>query len=64
MNIYLFELKAQLKSFLIWTAVIVLALILLMAGMYPVFYESLDDITAMLKNFPPACGFAANQLGI
>lgn len=57
MNIYIFELKAQAKSFLIWTLVIVLFLVIFMAGIYPVFNDSLDDITAMLQNFPPA--FAA-----
>jgi ABC-2 type transport system permease protein len=53
MNIYLFELKAQAKSFLIWTIVIVFFLIIFMGAMYPVFYDSMDDITAMLQNFPP-----------
>jgi ABC-2 type transport system permease protein len=53
MNILLFELKAQLKSFVIWSAVIILTLIALMSGMYPVFYDSLELVTDMLKNFPP-----------
>lgn len=54
MNIYLFEVKAQARSFLIWTLVLVFFLVIFMVGIYPVFYDSLDDITAMLQNFPPA----------
>lgn len=57
MNIYLFELKAQAKAFLAWTLVLVFFLVIFMSGIYPVFYSSLDVITAMLNNFPPA--FAA-----
>jgi ABC-type transport system involved in multi-copper enzyme maturation permease subunit len=57
MNIYVFELKAQAKIFLVWTLVLIFFLVIFMAGIYPVFYDSLDDITAMLQNFPPA--FAA-----
>lgn len=53
MNIFLFELKAQLKSFVIWSAVIILTLAALMAGLYPVFYDSFDVVTELLKNFPP-----------
>jgi ABC-2 type transport system permease protein len=53
MNIFMFELKAQLKNFIIWTAAIILLLVVLMSGLYPVFNDSLVDIIAMLKNFPP-----------
>lgn len=57
MNIYLFELKAQLRSFLIWTAGILAILFAFMSGIYPAFYDSLDIVMEALENFPPA--FAA-----
>lgn len=57
MNIYLFELKAQIKNFVIWTFVIFLTFYLFMSSIYPIFYDSLDNVLKMLNGFPP--GFAA-----
>lgn len=53
MNIYLFELKAQLKSFIVWTAVFLALLVLLMVAVYPIFYDSKDAMNAALQGFPP-----------
>jgi ABC-type transport system involved in multi-copper enzyme maturation permease subunit len=52
MNIFLFELKAQLRSFIIWTAVILILLIVFMTGMYQVFYDSKDAVVQVIQNFP------------
>ncbi|MPM02953.1 hypothetical protein SDC9_49212 [bioreactor metagenome] len=53
MNVYLFELKAQLKSAALWTAVILALLSLLMAAVYPVYYESRAEAQAVMEGFPP-----------
>lgn len=53
MNIYLFELKAQIRTFVIWTAILIGLLTALMAGMYPIFYDTMDEVVALLKGFPP-----------
>ena len=53
MNIYIFELKAQLKNFLIWTGVIFLFYITFMTGVYPIFRESADQMLEVVNNFPP-----------
>lgn len=53
MNIYLFELKTQLKSFLIWVLSLLLVLFAFMSGIYPIFHDSLDTVQQMLRNFPP-----------
>jgi hypothetical protein len=47
--------KAQAKSFLIWTLVIVLFLVIFWPEFKPLFLRSLVDITAMLQNFPRVC---------
>jgi ABC-2 type transport system permease protein len=62
LNIYLFELRAQIKSFIIWTIVLLSALFAFMVGIYPVFYQSLDEVLQMLKGFPPefAAAFGLN----
>lgn len=62
MNIYLFEIKAQIKSFIVWTTAIILLLFALMLGVYPVFYESLSEVIELLKGFPPefAAAFGFN----
>ncbi len=60
MNVYLFELRAQLKSSALWTAVLLALLYLLMAAVYPVYYESRAEAEAVLRGFPPqfAAAFA------
>lgn len=52
MNIYLFELKKQLKSFIVWTSVILVVLFVYMGSVYPVFAESVDDVKKMIEGFP------------
>lgn len=53
LNIYLFELRAQRRNLIIWTIAIVILQVVFMAGIYPTFYESMNDVLAILKNFPP-----------
>lgn len=52
MNIYLFELKSQIKSFIIWTTGLVLFFLAFIGGIYPTFRSSADDIMKMLEGFP------------
>jgi len=54
MNVYLFELKLQIKSFLIWTIAIISIVFLFMVGIYPIFFGSMDEVQVMLNNFPEA----------
>jgi ABC-2 type transport system permease protein len=54
MNIYLFEIKSQLKSFLIWTASIIAVYLVFMTGMFNVFLESKDAFEKAVAGFPPA----------
>ena len=58
MNIYLFELKAQFKSFLIWTVSILLVYLLFMSGMYQAFLDSRDAVEQALSGVPPAIAAA------
>lgn len=62
MNIFLFELKAQLRSFIIWTSVLLFTYIVFFEGIYPVFYDSLEDVNKMMQGFPPefAAAFGIN----
>lgn len=62
MNIFLFEFKAQIKTFIIWTAVLLFTYIVFFEGIYPIFYDSLDDVLKMLSGFPPefAAAFGFN----
>ncbi|MEA4823689.1 MAG: ABC transporter permease subunit [Clostridiaceae bacterium] len=53
MNIFRFELKKQITSFLIWTVAIVAVMWGLMVGAYPVFQESVADIMKIMEGFPP-----------
>ncbi|MDD4773377.1 MAG: ABC transporter permease subunit [Eubacteriales bacterium] len=53
MNVFLFELKSQTRTFVIWTSVILFNLILFIKGIYPVFYAAVDEVLAMLSGFPP-----------
>ena len=66
MNIYIFELKAQIKSFLIWTGVIVLFYITFMTGVYPLFQDSADQMLEVINNFPPefAAAFGLDLMNI
>lgn len=62
MNIFLFELKAQIKTFIIWTSVLLLTYTVFFEGIYPIFYDSLEDVLKMLSGFPPefAAAFGVN----
>ncbi len=53
MNIYIFELKAQLKSLIVWTLSILLIQVLFMSGMYSTFVASRDAVEAALQGMPP-----------
>lgn len=53
MNILHFELKAETKSFVIWTFSLILVFILLMSGIYPIFLDSLVDIKKIFSYYPP-----------
>lgn len=57
MNIFVFELKAQLKSFIIWTASILVVYLLFMSGVFGVLLDSRDVIEKAIAGFPPV--FAA-----
>lgn len=57
LNIYLYEIKSQLKSYVIWTVSILLFFFIFMSGMYSVFMDSSDAVQKMLGGLPP--GFAA-----
>ncbi|UOO38576.1 ABC transporter permease subunit [Oscillospiraceae bacterium CM] len=66
MNIYVFELKAQLKSFIIWTVSLLLVLLIFMSGLFPVFMDSKDAVIKAYNGFPPqfaaAFGIFVDQL--
>ena len=55
MNIFLFELRAQLKSFLIWAASLLVVLFLFMS-MYATFSAARESVERVYAGFPP--GFA------
>ncbi len=57
MNIYLYEIKSQLKGYIIWTVSILLFFFIFMSGMYSVFMDSSDAVQKMLGGLPP--GFSA-----
>ncbi|SFR72940.1 ABC transporter permease subunit [Anaeromicropila populeti] len=66
MNVYLYEMKLQIKSFLIWSGVIVASLFAFMIGFYPVFQDSLEEIMNMIEGLPKeytlAFGFEMSNL--
>lgn len=52
MNIYMYEMKSQLRSFIIWTASLILIVCLFMGGIYPIFEESKVDFLNIMEGFP------------
>ena len=54
MNIYLMELRSQIKTFLIWTVSILVIYLLFMTGIYDAFMNSKDSLEGMFQGFPPA----------
>ena len=57
MNIYSFEIKSQLKTFIIWTLSILVVFLLFMSGLFNVFMQSKDAISKVYSGLPPT--FAA-----
>lgn len=57
MNIYSYEIRSQIKSFVIWTLSILLVYTVFMTGMFNVFMESRETIEKAYSGLPPA--FAA-----
>lgn len=57
MNIYFYEIRSQLKTFIIWTVSILLVFLIFMSGLYQVFMDSKAEVEAAYNGFPPA--FAA-----
>lgn len=53
MNVYFFELKSQLRSFLIGTATLIGVAVLFLAGAYPIYRDSAADVERMIAGFPP-----------
>lgn len=66
MHIITYEVKASLKTTVIWTVAIVLTFIIFMSGMYTAFLDSREDLTKMLEGYPPqfmaAFGFQLDQI--
>lgn len=54
MNVYLFELKAMLKSAVIWIVSLLATFFIFLVGFYPVFEDSAEDMKKILEGFPPA----------
>ncbi|MDD3141319.1 MAG: ABC transporter permease subunit [Lachnospiraceae bacterium] len=52
MNIYVFELKSQVKNVIIWTTAIIICLAVFQIGIYPMFSDSLDEILKVISGFP------------
>lgn len=53
MNLFQFELKAQWRSFLIWTATLLFVYVIFMTGLYPVFSDSFPAILDFASGMPP-----------
>jgi len=53
MNVYRFELKNILWTFMIWTVIILAVEMIFMIGLFPSFKESEDAVMAVFNNFPP-----------
>jgi len=52
MNVYRFELKHLLRTFLIWTVIILVVEMIFMVALFPSFKESEGAVMAVLNNFP------------
>ncbi len=66
MNIYLFELKQQLKTGVLWFALLIALILVFMAGIYPAFADAQDQVLKILAGFPPeftaAFGFEMSMM--
>lgn len=66
MNMVAFEVKASLKTAIIWTVAILLTFYIFMSGIYTAFLDSREDLTKMLEGYPPqfmaAFGFQLDKI--
>lgn len=53
MNVYVFELKAQIRAFLIGTGSLLAVAVLLLSGAYPIYRDSKASIEQVIDGFPP-----------
>ena len=53
MNVYLFELRALLRSFLIGLATLLGVAVLMLAGAYPIYRDSQASVEQVIDGFPP-----------
>jgi len=53
MNVFLFELRQQLRQILLQTVVLSGLLMLFILGMYPIYLSAQDQVQTMLSGFPP-----------
>lgn len=53
LHVYAFELKAQLRSFLIGTVTLLAVAVLLLAGAYPIYRDSKSSVEQVIDGFPP-----------
>lgn len=54
MNIFFFEIKSYLRSAIGWMLSIIVILMLLMLGMFPMYMDAAEEVQKILENFPPA----------
>ena len=53
MHVFLFELKSQLRPFLIGTVTLLAVAVLLLAGAYPIYRDSKSSVEQVIDGFPP-----------
>lgn len=53
MNLVSFEIKSALRSSIIWVVSLVALFALLMLSVYPLYSDAVDEVTAIMDNFPP-----------
>ncbi|SHH91869.1 ABC-2 type transport system permease protein [Sporobacter termitidis DSM 10068] len=54
MNIYSYEIKSQLRTYIIWSVSILVVFLIFMSGLYHVFMDSRADVEKAYSGFPPA----------
>ncbi len=57
MNLFYYEVKSSMKASIIWTASLIGVLMSMMLGVYPIYRDSKDEVTAIFSRFP--AGFSA-----
>lgn len=53
MNLIFYEIKASFKSSIIWMLTLIGLFALMMLGAYPIYSSAMEEVTAILANFPP-----------